>query len=210
MMPFVVTFAAMSFLSGPIYGRIGGKAAISLGALAMAAGPLLLSTIHVGANYGSLVAGLVVTGAGVGIFYGAVTTEGVTAVDHSRTSLAGAIIRLPEAVGGAVGLAVATLIFDISSSRDLELRAPEESVPLDEGQKEVVQGVLAGTDDSQEVFAETAKAVGNEMEALVRETFVTGLQAGFRYVAAVAAVGLVVALLFIKKQAPDGESTPTA
>ena len=62
-------------------------------------------------SYSAIVPGLVVTGLGVGIFYPTITTAGVTAVDESRSSLAGAIIYMFQIAGGSVGLGLTTTVF---------------------------------------------------------------------------------------------------
>jgi hypothetical protein len=53
-----------------------------------------------------------VLGAGVGLFYSSITTAAVTALDPSRSSLAGGIVYMFQVAGGSVGLGVATTVFD--------------------------------------------------------------------------------------------------
>ncbi len=123
MAPMLATFALVSFLAGPFYERFGAKTTIVLGAIGLAAGPILLSRIDAGSGYGELVAGLAATGIGAGFFYSAVTTAGVTALDPSRSSLAGGLIYMFQIAGGAIGLGVTTTVFTISSENDLGERA---------------------------------------------------------------------------------------
>ena len=54
-------------------------------------------------------------GIGVGLFYSSATTIGVTAVDESRSSLAGGIIYMFQVAGGSVGLALTTTLFASAS-----------------------------------------------------------------------------------------------
>ena len=51
-----------------------------------------------------------VLGLGVGLFYSAVTTAAVTALDPSRSSLAGGIVYMCQIAGGAIGLGLNTAI----------------------------------------------------------------------------------------------------
>ena len=112
MLPMMATFAVVSFVSGPLYERFGPKLLISLGAACLAAGPLLLSVaVEPDSSFGSLIPGLAVTGLGVGLFYPAATTAGVTSVKESRRSLAGAIVYMFQVAGGAIGLGLTTTIF---------------------------------------------------------------------------------------------------
>jgi MFS family permease len=101
----------VSFVAGPLYDKLGPKVLASLGSGCIALGPLLVSLVASEQSYGLLVPGLVVTGLGVGLFYPTVTTAGVTSVDESRSSLAGAIIYMFQIAGGSVGLGLTTTVF---------------------------------------------------------------------------------------------------
>ena len=60
---------------------------------------------------------MAVLGLGIGLFYPTATTVGVTAVDESRRSLAGAIIYMFQIAGGSVGLGLTTTVFIGASDR---------------------------------------------------------------------------------------------
>ncbi|MEK6252288.1 MAG: MFS transporter [Actinomycetota bacterium] len=111
MLPFLATFALVSFIAGPLYNRIGAKPIVSVGAAGIAAGPLLFSQIDSGSGYAALVPGMVLLGIGIGLFYSTATTAGVTSVDVSRTSLAGGIIYMFQIAGGSIGLGLTTTVF---------------------------------------------------------------------------------------------------
>jgi EmrB/QacA subfamily drug resistance transporter len=110
LLPMMVTFAVVSFIAGPLYGRLGAKAVVSGGAAFITVGIFLLSRIQFGDDYGALIVGMVVLGAGIGLFYSSVTTAAVTALDPSQASLAGGIVYMFQVAGGVVGLAVNTAI----------------------------------------------------------------------------------------------------
>lgn len=111
MLPMMGVFAAVSFVAGPLYDRVGPKLLGTLGSGCLAAGPLIVALAASEQSYAALVPGLVVTGLGVGLFYPTMTTAGVTSVDESRRSLAGAIIYMFQIAGGSVGLGLTTTVF---------------------------------------------------------------------------------------------------
>jgi len=112
LLPFMAVFALTSFVAGPLYNRVGGRLIVTLGAACIALGPLLLSFgVAASGSFGGIVPGMVVLGIGVGLFYSSATTIGVTAVDESRSSLAGGIIYMFQVAGGSVGLALTTTLF---------------------------------------------------------------------------------------------------
>jgi EmrB/QacA subfamily drug resistance transporter len=110
-LPFLATFALVSFIAGPLYNRVGAKPLAVLGAGCITLAPFLFSQVDGGSSYGSLVPGMVVLGIGVGSFYPTATTAGVTSVDKSQTSLAGGIVYMFQIAGGSIGLGLTTTVF---------------------------------------------------------------------------------------------------
>jgi MFS family permease len=133
LLPMMGVFAVVSFLAGPLYERLGPRPVLAAGAACLVAGPLLISLIETGDSWAQLVPGMVLLGAGVGLFYSAVTTAAVTALDPSRASLAGGIVYMFQVGGGSVGLGIATTVFTaragdgISSSVERVVRDSFES-----------------------------------------------------------------------------------
>ncbi|HEX5145555.1 MAG TPA: MFS transporter, partial [Conexibacter sp.] len=120
LLPLMVIFGASSFAAGPLYERWGGKPVIVAGAACLPAGMLLLSLLSAGAGYPVLVPGMVVLGVGVGLFYSAVTTFAIGALDESRASLAGGILYMFQIAGGSVGLGIATTIVSTAAGRQAQ------------------------------------------------------------------------------------------
>jgi EmrB/QacA subfamily drug resistance transporter len=112
MLPMMATFAVVSFVSGPLYERLGPKLLVTVGSGCIALGPFLISIAsEIDTGYAALIPGLALMGLGIGLFYPAATTAGVTSVAESRRSLAGAIVYMFQIAGGSVGLGLTTAIF---------------------------------------------------------------------------------------------------
>jgi EmrB/QacA subfamily drug resistance transporter len=116
LLPVMGTFALVSFLSGPLYERLGAKTVVSAGAACLAAGIWLLSRVDATTAYTELIPGMVVLGIGIGLFYSSITTAAITAVEASRASLAGAIVYMCQVAGGSVGLGFNTALVATASS----------------------------------------------------------------------------------------------
>ena len=134
MLPFLATFALVSFVAGPLYDRLGAKLLASVGAACITIAPFLFSQVDEDSGYGSLVAGMVVLGIGIGSFYPTATTAGVTSVDESQTSLAGGIVYMFQIAGGSIGLGLTTTVF--SAQDDVRRR--------DRGRLPARRGAVAG------------------------------------------------------------------
>ncbi|HEY5976761.1 MAG TPA: MFS transporter [Solirubrobacterales bacterium] len=110
-LPFLGTFALVSFIAGPLYERIGPKRLAAFGAACITIAPFLFSQVDADSGYDSLIVGMVVLGLGIGSFYPTATTAGVTSVDESQTSLAGGIVYMFQIAGGSIGLGLTTTVF---------------------------------------------------------------------------------------------------
>ena len=196
LLPMMGTFAITSFAAGRLYERLGPKPIVSLGALCIAAGIFLLSLIQPGWGYASLMPGMFVMGAGIGLFYSSITTAGVTALDASRASLAGGIVYMFQIAGGSIGLGANTTIFTTKSHDDLTTNVARLHVPLTHQQLNDVHGVLAGTKASQQVIAQFPEAA-HKLTSLVNDAFVAGVHTAFRVDSMLALAALVVAGLFV-------------
>jgi MFS family permease len=122
LLPMMGVFALTSFVAGPLYERLGPKLIVSIGAALLAVGIFLLSFIDEATGYGGLVPGMVVLGLGIGLFYSSITTAAVTALDHSRSSLAGGIVYMFQIAGGSIGLGLNTAIVVTAASLTAGIR----------------------------------------------------------------------------------------
>jgi MFS family permease len=193
LLPLMAVFAASSFAAGPLYERLGAKTVVTAGAACLAGGTFLISLIGPDSGWGELVPGMVVTGLGVGLFYSSITTAAVTALDPSRSSLAGGIVYMFQVAGGSVGLGLTTTVFTTAS----EDRLQSATSDLSDSEIQAVQGALAGTESAAEVLGRHAAGAADRLVELVREAFMAGLTWSFRLVALLALGGLVVSVLFV-------------
>jgi MFS family permease len=114
LVPFVGVFAVAAFLETWVLNRVGMKAVITAGAACIFDGALLFVVLFDDASgYRRQIPGMVVLGVGVGLFYPSVTTAALTALDSSKSSLAGGLVsgfRWTFALGALlalIGLAIA-------------------------------------------------------------------------------------------------------
>jgi MFS family permease len=110
LLPMMLVFGVVAFAAGRLYDRVGPRVTVGSGAALLALGMAMLAFIDADTPFAALVPGMVVLGAGVGLFYSSVTTFGVTVLDPARASLAGGILYMCQIAGGAVGLGVNTAI----------------------------------------------------------------------------------------------------
>lgn len=194
LLPMMLVYGAVSFLAGTLYRRLGAKLITSAGAGGMAIGLFLLSLVTSSSGYGAIIAGMAVFGAGLGLFISSATTAGITAVDPSRTSLAGGTLHMLQLMGGSIGLGLTTAIF--TSAFKSTVHSAHVADALSTAQEHAVNGILAGTASTPDLgqrFPHAAAA----LDGLSREAFASGMHSSFRVAAALAAAGFLVAVGFI-------------
>ncbi|HEX8714200.1 MAG TPA: MFS transporter [Solirubrobacteraceae bacterium] len=197
LVPMMGTFALTSFAAGPLYEKFGAKRIVSLGCAGISVGILLLSLVGRNSGYGGLVLGMLVLGVGIGLFYSSITTASVTALDASRSGLAGGIVYMFQIAGGSVGLGLNTTIFTSSSKSNLNGHLDRVGAKVTETQSDLVHGILAGTASGKQVLAQFSASVAHRLSSLVRDAFVAGLHTAFRLDTALALCALLVAVLFV-------------
>jgi EmrB/QacA subfamily drug resistance transporter len=199
MLPMLGTFALTSFIAGPLYGRLGPKITVTAGAVGLTVGAFLLSMVDASSSYSALIVGLALTGLGAGLFYPSVTTAGVTALDPSRTSLAGGLVYMCQIAGGAIGVAITTTIFTITSENELDSKGATalHGHELTDHQVGVLHGQLAGTNAAEDALHQLPQSAQNAIVPIIKDSFAVGVQAGFRFVAIAAVLGFLISLFFV-------------
>jgi EmrB/QacA subfamily drug resistance transporter len=203
LVPMMGTFALTSFIAGPLYSKLGAKLIVSLGCGAIAVGILLLSLVGRNSGYGGLVAGMLVLGVGMGLFYSSITTASVTALDSSRAGLAGGIVYMFQIAGGSIGLGLNTTIFTSTSKSNLNSHLDKVGATVTSVQSDLVHGILAGTASGQHVLRQFPAAVAQRLSSLVRDAFVAGLHTAFRLDTVLAFCALLVAVVFVGGRVRD-------
>ena len=203
LLPMMAVYSGVSFVAGTLYERMGAKLSICAGAGAMTSGLVVLGIANSGSGYALLAAGMAVCGIGMGLFFSSVTTAGVTALDPARASLAGGVLYMTELTGGSVGLGLITAVF--TSSAQAKVHAAGVVRGLTQLEEHAVNGILAGTGSAHRLLTEFPHTSA-ALNALARNAFVDGTQTAFRVAAGLAALGFVVALLFISGQPRPGQT----
>ena len=102
-----------------------------------------------------------------------------------------------QIAGGAIGLAVTTTIFTITSENQLADKITGAGLHASDQQVAVMHGVLAGTDAGTAALHRLPTGAQQTVKTFVGDSFVHGIQAGFRFVSLAAILGLLVTILFV-------------
>jgi EmrB/QacA subfamily drug resistance transporter len=210
LLPMMAVFGAVSFVAGSLYNRLGARLSTSAGAACMAIGLFVLTFATTSTGYGLLAAGMAVFGIGVGLFFSSATTAGVTALDPSRASLAGGVLYMFQVAGGSIGLGLTTAV--VTTAAQATVHSAGIANALNKAQEHAVNGILAGTDNAQDLL-ERFPGMRGTISSVARHAFAHGTQSGFRVAAALAALAFLIAVVFVtgrRLPAQPAEAEPAA
>jgi predicted MFS family arabinose efflux permease len=111
-LPFTVALFAMSQLSArSLVQRFGGKAVMIVGFTVSTSGMVLLTQLSASSGYLSLLAPLVLFGAGNGLAFVPLTSTSLSGVRQEEAGAASGLVNVMQQLGGALGLAVLVSVF---------------------------------------------------------------------------------------------------
>jgi EmrB/QacA subfamily drug resistance transporter len=111
-LPFTVALFAMSQLSARrLVQRFGGKTVMVVGLTVSTSGVLLLTQLAASSSYVSLLAPLVLFGAGNGLAFVPLTSTSLSGVRPEEAGAASGLVNVMQQLGGALGLAVLVSVF---------------------------------------------------------------------------------------------------
>jgi EmrB/QacA subfamily drug resistance transporter len=208
MLPLLVVFGIVSFVTGKLYDRFGARLVVPSACVLFAVGTGLLALMPTDPRYLDLVPGMVIAGIGTGAFYSSITTAGVSALDPSRTGLAGGILYMCQLAGGALGLVAATTIVTLVGSADLDDRLQPLGIDLTTAQHEQLFGLLSGIQPASAIIRDVGARLGDRLEPLLDPSFTTGVKGAFLMVAILALLAAVLTATLVKGEKHPGQQEP--
>lgn len=195
MLPMLGLYAVVSFFVAAAGHRLTAQFGIIAGLAGVTAGMVLLFTSQPDAGLLPLVPGMAMIGIGLGLFQPSTTTAAVEADGRGRKSLASGLTFMFQYVGGAVGVGLTTTVVASTerSAVDTALRGASASLIAEE--RAALDTMLADAESARAVLAQFGPELGNALLAVAADAFSAGVRAGWRLDAALAAVGLVFALV---------------
>jgi len=155
--PFTLTIMVVAGVLARNMKRINGKAVLVLAPLLAAAGLLYFSRIPVHASYlTDILPGVIMMAAGMAMVFVTATLVTTSGVSHKESGLVSGLLNTGQQVGGAIGLAVLTVVSTAATKHEIIARGGDPAFM----QEAVVTGFRHG------FLAAAAFAVAASMVAL--------------------------------------------
>ena len=194
-LPSTVMIIIAAPIAGRLTDRIGARIPIAVGLTLVTIGLLLQSLIDAGTTYSYLLPSFILTGLGIGLTMSPMSTAAMNAVDTTKAGLASGVLSMSRMVGGTFGVAAVGALFQHISDNRLESRLGD--LPLS-SQQQAWFTENVGSGDVPSRLAQLDPATAREVSAALRDTFINALSASLKLSTAVAAVGVLIALLTLR------------
>ena len=196
-LPFAIATGVTSPLAMVAMHRFGSKLVVSSGLAVMAVGFVLASRLQVDTPYvGLTVVSMVTIAVGLGLATGPATESIMGVLPADKAGVGSAVNDTTRELGGTLGVAVVGSVFATVYGTRVVDALSEAGVPAD----------ALATAGSSVAGALTAAAslpadLGGAVVAAAQEAFISGLSAGSLVAGAAAALGAVLALVFLPARA---------
>jgi EmrB/QacA subfamily drug resistance transporter len=206
-LPSTVVIIFVAPVAGRLADRIGARPLMAAGLAFAAIALWMQSRVTVDTTYPDLLASFSLMGLGMGLVMSPMSTAAMNAVSADKAGAASGILSMFRMVGGTFGVAAIGALFQ-SLARDRVGEAAQAAGLPASMEHELVENLGSGRLEG--IARELEPAAAERLADGMREAFVHALGGALTLSAAVAALGVVIALALIepkRAQRPD-EVTP--
>jgi EmrB/QacA subfamily drug resistance transporter len=199
-LPSTVVIIVAAPIAGRLTDRIGARLPIAVGLTFVAIALYLQSRITVDTGYSSLLPAFSLMGLGIGLTMSPMSTAAMNAVAEAKAGVASGILSMSRLVGGTFGVAAVGALFQHLSDNRLHERLGE--LPLTAQQQAWFANNL-GSGAVDDRLKQLDPATAHQVGPILRDTFVHSLSTSLKLSTAVAAAGVVIAVVMLR-----GEPVP--
>jgi EmrB/QacA subfamily drug resistance transporter len=193
MLPYACAMIVAAPLSSKVVSRFGTKRVVTAGMLTFAGGLAVAATLDAASSYRPLGLAMVLMGVGMGLA-GAPATESIMgALPPDRAGIGSAVNDTTRELGGALGVAIVGSLVSSLYRRSMVDRLPADVPP-------------AAVDAARESLG-AAVHVSADVATLARDAFMHAMAWGSVAVAAMSAVGALIAWRYLPARADASQGT---
>src|SRR5690348_6942515 len=201
LLPLIAGLVAGAVPADRIARLLGAKLTVMLGFALLAAGLLLGATTAVASSTGFVAAWMALVGAGMGIAMATAAAAALSELSPERSGVGAAVMQALQKVGGPFGAAILGSV--LSSAYQARLNLVNLAGLPSEAARAVRESLFGG-------LAVAERLGSASLGDAVRAAFVHGMDASLVVAAGIAAVGIVLTLLFLPARAVSTAATAEA
>lgn len=192
LLPFALVMMVVAPLSARIVKFTGTKIVVSVGLGLVTLGLLLLSQLTVTSSYFDIIWRMMLMAGGMALTMAPATDSIMGSLPLAKAGVGSAVNDTTRMVGGALGVAVIGSIMSSVYGNQMEKFSAAQGLPAN--LSKVISSQIGA---ALQVAAKAPSEVGDAISNAAKEAFVSGLHSGVFVGAAVAAIGVLVAAVWL-------------
>jgi EmrB/QacA subfamily drug resistance transporter len=198
---------AMPF-GGRLYDKIGAVIPIVAGMSLLAIAMLIFSRIDSATRYGDLWWPLAMVGLGVGVALTPMNLAALGAVHQRHHGTVGGLLSTLAGLGATFGVALSSSVNESIQIDDIVERSRNAGIAVSRTTASTLDGLLAGAPSATKALDAFPAGQQATLKQIVHDSFLSALDAAMVLSFAVTIVGIVLALLLIRRRQPISEEPP--
>jgi len=199
---FLLSVTVLIILVAPFSGKIvdsrGVKLPILLGLAALAVSGFIQSTFRVSSTAYYIIFGFLFMGIGWGFMYGAGAFAAISSLPKNLAGTATGALWTFQNFGGALGLAIAGIIFRHVERDSLDNGLASSGVILSHEQRVLVSSLLSDPDKSKHILSQFTDATADKILPIFEHSFMKGYSGAFIFLLCLCIVAFIIIFLVMK------------
>jgi EmrB/QacA subfamily drug resistance transporter len=209
-LPITVPMIVVSPFSGRLMNAFGARATMTAGMLFGLAGLLILTRVSATSGYGLLFPALLTIGLSFALVYAPMSAAATAAMPKEKAGIASAGLAMNRILAGAIGLAVVSAVFQSLEQDRVESDLAARGVSLDAGQREQLEGLLAGSQQARDAVPTDPKGIAGQIESVASDAFTYALANATWVLVGVVAVCTACTWWLVEPKQPTSEMPEAA
>jgi EmrB/QacA subfamily drug resistance transporter len=210
-LPSTVGSFLFAMLAGQLVSRLPARLLLAVGLTGVGGGLLLMSGIHAGDDWTTLLPGLTLGGASIGLLNPVISSVAVGVVPREQSGMASGINQTFRQLGIAVGIAAWGALFLGRAADKFSQLAAGTPAATGDRPRQIVEAASSGA--LQPVLRAVPPNARETVTRAAHEGFLAGLNEILVAAALLAFVGAILSLLLVRPEdvgepAPSGERAP--
>jgi Na+/melibiose symporter-like transporter len=209
LLPMAITMMIVAPNSPRFVERFGTKVVVATGLFSAAFALALFSTLQVDSSYLAVIWRMMFLAVGIALVMAPATESIMGSLPRAKAGVGSAVNDTTRQVGGALGIAVVGSV--MSSAYSQHVAPVVAAVGLKGPQAEAVKGALGGAYNAAlGLIAAGEPAKGARLVVGAKAAFIPGMQRGMLVAAAMAAIGGLVAVVYLPARATISDEVTNA
>ena len=209
MLPLMVLLSVGALVAGRLYDSIGPRRLLLIGYIMILLACAWVVLLNPGWGYIGLVPAMVLLGLGGAMGVGSAGTVAVSAVDASRTGVAGGLSFTVHLTCGAVGVAGGTAILYMSGTRALREGLSGAGISMPPAEQTTLNAAAPGADAVTKILDAYGSEVAAKIQNIMTASFSHGLSEAYWLALASAFIGLLAVMAIDEKRLKNADAGPS-